>query len=157
MATQKQKRVTKASVDDIQLVKIAFPKKKKKINVGEDLGLAGYSEVEFVMWADPSVRTIARILSPLAKAEEDITNDDGDAYFDAMHQIFIETNIDGISFDTLEDTIMAYDHPHLPYGFIGQVAAFYCTKLITESDALKKVFNLSEEVETSGGDNKSAE
>ena len=157
MATQKQKRVTKASVDDIQLVKIAFPKKKKKINVEEDLGLEGYGTVEFVMWADPSVRTIARVLSPLSKAEEDITNDDGDAYFDAIHQLFLETNVEGISFDTLAETIESYDHPHLPYGFIGQVAAFYCTKLITESEALKKVFNLSEEVETSGGDSSEKE
>jgi hypothetical protein len=145
------------SVNDVSFVTITFPKKKIQIDVGDDLGLSEYQGVKFSMWADPSVRTIARILSPLSKEEGDLTEADGDAYFDALNQIILETNIEGISFDTLEDTIEAYDHPHLPYGFIGLVASFYCTKLITESDALKKVFRVSEEAETSGESNSSGE
>lgn len=148
-----KKKVAKDnSVNDIQLVKIAFPKKKVSIDVGDDFGLTEYTGVKFIMWADPSVRTIARILSPLSKEEDELTEVDGDAYFDALHQIILDTNIDGIDFSTLESTIGAFDHEHLPYGFIGQVASFYCTKLITESEALKKVFNLLDDPEISGDD-----
>ena len=142
------------SVSDIQLVKIAFPKKKVSIDVGEDLGLTDYTGVKFIMWADPSPRTIARILSPLSKDEDKLTEADGDAYFDALNEVFLDTNIEGIGFGTLRETIESFDHGSLPYGFIGLVASFYCTKLITESEALKKVFRLSDDQETSGDDSK---
>jgi hypothetical protein len=154
MADKKKVATKDNSVSEIQLVKIAFPKKKVSIDVGEDLGLTEYTGVKFVMWADPSVRTIARILSPLSKDEGELTEADGDSYFDALHEIILDTNIEGVSFGTLEETIESFDHGSLPYGFIGLIASFYCTKLITESEALKKVFNLSDDPETSGDDSK---
>jgi hypothetical protein len=124
------------------------------IDVAEDLGLVDYPGIKFVMWADPAVTTIARILTPLAKKEDDITPDDGDAFFDALNEVILDSNIEGIEFGSLEKVIKAYDHPHLPYGFVGTVATFYCMKIITDSEALKKVFNLPDGQETSGEDSK---
>jgi hypothetical protein len=140
-----------------QLVKIAFPKKRVVIDCEADLGIEEYSGVQFVMWADPSVSVIANILSPVSKSDDEITARDADSYFDAIHEIVIDSNIEGLDFSTVDSTIESFDHKSLPWGFVSQVVTLYCAKVITESESLKKMFGLSSSPESSGEDSSSEE
>lgn len=140
-----------------QLVKMAFPKKKVTIDVEEDLGIEGYGGVQFVMWADPSVTVIANILSPISKDEDSITSRDADSYFDAINEVVIDSNIEGLDFSSVDAVIESFDHKSLPWGFVSQVVTLYCAKVITESESLKKMFGLSSSQEDSGETSSSEE
>lgn len=158
MATTKKVENKKRPVSDTaQLVKIAFPKRKVVIDVGEDLGLPDYEGVKFVMWDDPSISVIANVILPLAKDQDELTNSDGDAYFDALNEIILDSNVEGLDFSSVKATMESFDNKSLPWGFISEVAALYCSKLITESESLKKMFGLSKVAESSGEDKKSEE
>lgn len=150
MTEQKKNQRSKRPVNEVQLVKIAFPKKRVVVDVGDDLGLADYEGVKFVMWADPSVQVIANTILPLSKTDEETKQSDADAYFDALNEIILDSNIEGLSFATIDDTIDSFDHSGLPWGFVAQVAALYCAKVISESESLKKMFGLSDSPENSG-------
>ena len=140
---------------NIQMVKIAFPKKRVVIDVGEDLGVSEYDGVKFVMWADPSITVLARIISTLTKADPD--QGDADNYFDALREVMLDSNIKGLDFSTTAAIAESVDHPSLPWGFIMQIATLYCVKVISESNALKKMFGLSDVVESSGEDKNETE
>lgn len=147
--SDKQSTKKKPAVNEnIQLVKIAFPKKRVVIDVGDDLGLSDYTGVKFVMWADPSITVLARIINTLTKEEPD--QSDADNYFDALHELMIDSNIEGVDFSTVTSIAESVDHPSLPWGFIMEVATMYCVKVISESNALKKMFGLSDSQENSG-------
>lgn len=151
-----KKPAKKGVTNDIQLVKIAFPKKKVTIDVVEDLGMpSDYEGVKFVMWADPSIAVLTGVLSATTKDEP--TESDADTYFDSIKELIIDSNIDGLDFSTLEGAITAFDHKSLPWGFVGQVAAFYCAYVITQSEHLKKMYGLSEPPANSGEGNNSEE
>lgn len=149
MAETKEPTKKKAPVaENIQLVKMAFPKKRVVIDVGDDLGISDYAGVKFVMWADPSIAVLARALHTMTKDEPD--QSDADNYFDALNELLLDSNIEGVDFSNPTAIAESFDHPSLPWGFIMQVVTMYCVKVIDESNALKKMFGLSEEAETSG-------
>lgn len=147
--SEKQTTKKKTGVNEnIQLVKVAFPKKRVVIDVGDDLGISDYAGVQFVMWADPSITVLSRTISTMGK--EELDQSDADNYFDALNELFIDSNIEGVDLSSTTAIAEAVDHPSLPWGFIMQVATLYCVKVIDESKALKKMFGLSDEVESSG-------
>ena len=157
-ATKDKQAPKKGLTNDVQLVKMAFPKKKVVIDVVKDLGMSEeYAGVQFVMWDDPSITSLAKVFVSTNKDDESTTQEDADGYFDALTEILIDSNIDGVSFSTREDVIDSFDAIGLPWGFVSQVATLYCLKVVSESNSLKKVFGLSEVVETSGDDSKDPE
>ena len=157
MTTKKKKKIPQLK-NDVQLVKIAFPKKRSVIDVAVDLGMdEEYEGVKFVMWADPSIAVIQGVLLAQVKEEEDITDKDADAYFDALTEIFIDSNLDDVSFSTSKEVQDSFDAMGLPWGFVAQVAILYCVKVIDESESLKKMYGLLDNPETSGEDSEKAE
>jgi hypothetical protein len=143
--------------DNIKLVKIAFPKKRVTVDVSEDLGMTDYPGVKFVMWDDPAIGILANVVLPLSKDDKELTDSDADAYFDALNELILDSNIEGLDFSTVTSTAESFDHKSLPWGFISQVAALYCAKVITESNSLKKMFGLSGRAESSGENNNETE
>ncbi len=149
MATAKKKKATQLT-NEVQLVKIAFPKKKTVIDV-TDLGMEEeYKGIKFVMWADPSIAVIQSVLYAQTGDEKELTDEDADQYFDALTELLIDSNIEGISFATSKDVQDSFDAMGVPWGFVSMVCALYCVKVIDESEALKKMYGLLEEAETSG-------
>ena len=116
--------------------KIKFPKNKRKIEV-VDIGMKDYPGVFMYVWDDPSREVVFTLIRSVLA--ENPTEESVNAYFDAACRYIIESNVDGLNFDTVEDTIDSFRHPDLPWGFMYEFIALAVAELMEESNKLKKV------------------
>lgn len=137
--------------------KVSFPKTTKIVDVSEDLGIEGYNGVKFEMWRDPSRKVLLTIIGSFAINEDSLTETDANDFFSAISELIIDSNIEGISFDTQEETEKAFNADNLPWGFVYSVIVSYVVKIIDESESLKKVFGLSTDQKDSGDSKKNQE
>lgn len=129
--------------------KIKFPKKGQKIRVS-DIGMEDYPEVVMTVWNDPNGHIITKMVYSVTKATDDITDEDAEEYFAAVTEYIMDSNIEGLSFDTIEETKASFEHPSLPFGFLYEFVVLALGKLIEESDRLKKVRVASSEEQGDG-------
>lgn len=123
--------------------KIKFPKKTKLVNVTRDLGMdETYEDVEFLVFDDPPRSIVGAIMRAITLTDEEAAQDNSqqivDEYFEAVTELIIDCNIEGLSFNTADETVESFESKIIPWGFLYDFVVFYISYLITESDRIKK-------------------
>lgn len=131
--------------------KIKFPKKTVELSP-VDLEMADaelYKEVKITFWDNPS-RTTVRGLFKLVSAAGDflkgMSNDElrqlEKEFYASVSQIVVDTNIEGISFDTPEEAMAAFEADHLPMGFMHEAVTNYVIYMFKYNEKVKKALGL---------------
>jgi len=71
-------------------------------------------------------------------------------YYNAASQLIFDTDLDGLSFDTAEDTEAAFENDKLPLTFLYRAVGEYIALLFQTHSELKKIMKRAAELETSG-------
>lgn len=130
--------------------KIKFPKTYEDINI-TDLGVPGVEEggVIFRFWDNPSKAAVEHILRVVSAESKDLLampehklKEWDEKYNQAIAALVIDCNLEGVSFETVEDVEAAYENPDLPIGLVHQVIVGYITKLLGENERVKKTVGL---------------
>ena len=145
--------------------KIAFPKKTTKVSLA-DLGFEdeAYDEFYFEFWKDPSRKVVFDLLESVVQSVDELRGlskeeqvDTSERFFMAVSRVIVDTNIDGLSFETEEDAQNSFSHPDLPWGFMYTVVTSYVLRLLETQQALKKTLEQSAETLNSGKSKKQKE
>jgi hypothetical protein len=137
---------------------IQFPKGEEKILV-TDLGL-NYPGVEMYVWDDPSQPVCTDLLMTLVRHKQELDEATIGKFFQAVTRYVIRSNIDGLKFDTVEDTIASFQHPDLPWGYMYEFITLAVGKLLDDNEKLKKALealssNLDSGLDKSNGESES--
>lgn len=132
-----------------------FQKSHKVINTKEDWGFD--NEHRIAVWKDPSEEVAYGLLSIIGstksdieeKSEEELIEMNHDFYY-YVSQCIIDTDIEGLSFDTPEDAEKAFDSPEVDWIFLWNVLGKYIETIFESSYAIKKVLRRTGKIGTSG-------
>ena len=145
--------------------KLAFPKKTTRVFL-RDLGFEEdtYEDFYFDFWKDPSRSVVFDLLESVVQSVDELKGlshadqvDTSERFFAAVSRAVMDTNIDGLSFDTEEKTRKSFAHPDLPWGFMYTVVTSYVLRLLETQQALKKTLVESAKTLNSGNDNEQKE
>lgn len=78
-------------------------------------------------------------------------------FFKAVTLMILDSDIKGISFDTVEDTKAAFVFDKIPLGFLYSVVTLYLARVMGVSDDLKKAPVTPPEVSLSGKESEKKE
>ena len=139
--------------------KKAFPKKYVDIDI-KDLGFFKYADdgIAFRFWSDPSQEVIYTLMKTtiFATKEEVIAMNDEEkerlnrSFMECATELIIDCNIEGLSFNTPEETEESFYHPALPWSFLFEIIQQYIIRLMTEHNRLKKTLSRLAETASSG-------
>lgn len=117
--------------------KIKFPKRIATINVAEDLGMDEYPGVTFDVWEDPSRAVVGALLKAVMWTEEQ-TDEEAEEFFGHVSNFIVDCNIEGVSFDTLDDVVDAFKSDVLPWGFLFELIVLLTARLLEKNEKIKK-------------------
>lgn len=139
--------------------KKAYPKKTVYRHLKNDLGLDEDVTIEF--WANPSRAVCMNIMLVLGAAfdAESKKRIEGLAdlekmFYESISELIVDTDIEGVSFDTPESTMKAFEHPGIPWHVFTDAIIVYISELTNKYEPLKKVLSLYSSESTSGQETK---
>jgi hypothetical protein len=130
-------------------------------NLDTDFGLGADIDIEF--WRDPSREIALGLIEILVirhqydELPEDQLQEFDDKYWHYASEVFIDSSVEGVSFDTPEECEKAFDNPDLPWGIFHMAMIMYIAWLTENNVNLKNVLRRLAEASASGDDNKEEE
>ena len=114
------------------------------INTKEDFGLD--VEIGVAYWNNPSRSVLGVLINVISTDNETLTSMDDsnqtefiDKFFDVMPDFILESDLDGLEFDTKDKAIASFEHPELPMGFMYRVVVHLVLRVLTEAEYVKNV------------------
>jgi hypothetical protein len=128
-----------------------FKKRRKSVdktysivNTKTDLGLD--VEIQLAYWNNPSRKVISVLIDVISSDNESLTDMEDEQqkefvnrFFDVIPDFILESDLDGLEFDTQEKAVESFEHPELPIGFMYKVVVHLVLRVLTEADYLKNV------------------
>lgn len=135
-----------------------FKRNVVELNLRDDFPLN--QDITVAFWEDPSRQVISdlfRIIGTTGDEMDELSEVEKEAlddrYFECVSLIFVDCDIKGISFNTVESSKKAFEDERLPWGVFHQAMLLYVDRLTEEYSALKnalrRVRKLSDSGETS--------
>jgi hypothetical protein len=111
-------------------------------HLDKDYDLEQDITVEF--WKDPSRKVVMDLLEILGRQTSDsITEEEAERidvrYYECVSLIIVDCDIEGISFDTPDESRAAFEAEFLPWGIFHQAMMLYVAELTREHSILKNV------------------
>lgn len=138
--------------------KIVFPKQSKTFDM-VDLGIDGADGVLFKFWVNPSkpvmkalYDVIMRDQAAFMALEDHELEEMEQQYYEALTQVIVETNVDSLRFDTVDDVKKSFEAEDVPIGFVHKVVVGYVHQMLEENDSVKKALALYHLASNSGKD-----
>lgn len=110
----------------------------------EDFGL-GEVGYKIAFWADPSRPIVSKFLNVMFTKREELDEMDeeelkkiNEDFWVAVSSIIVDTNIEGLSFDTPEEAQASFDSPDIDHNFLIDCIMSYVQSVLSESSLLKK-------------------
>ena len=128
-----------------------FPKKSITLTPVDLKMLDGemYEEIKFKFWDNPSRSAVIGLFKFasasgefLEKLSVDKLRQVEEEFYYSVSQIVIDTNIDGISFDTPDLVKEAFEADFIPMGFLMEAVTAYVTYMLEYNDKVKKALAL---------------
>ena len=126
-----------------------FKKRRKSVeksyavvNTKEDFGFD--IEIQIAYWDNPSRSVLGKLIKVISTDNEALTSMDEsdqtkflDEFFGVMPDFILESDLDGLEFDTKEQAIAAFEHPELPMGFMYTAVVHMVLRVLTEGEYIK--------------------
>lgn len=143
---------------NVRMKKRAFKPPTVVRNLKDDYDLEADINVQF--WKNPSQEVtigLMRIIGMSGSGDEQATPEEfeelDNLYFEYMSLLIIDTDIEGISFDTPEQAREAHFAKFLDWGIFFQAAIMYLNELTNDYENLKKLLDRVARLSTSGTSN----
>lgn len=136
--------------------------KKKKLtqnteilNLKKDLGLE--QDITVAFWKDPSRTIIFDLISIISDDDAESLSDEEKEkknfrYFECASLMLVDSDVPGLSFDTPEKTMLAFDDERIPWGTFHQALLMYLAKLTDDYQVLKNALRRAKKLSSSGNE-----
>ena len=114
------------------------------INTKDDLGMD--VEIQIAYWNNPSRAVFGDLVDSIATPSEKLDAMDeqqqqsfSDKYFAAVTELLIESDLLGLDFNTVDETLASFEHPELPMQFMHKLVINLVLRILTEAGYVKNV------------------
>lgn len=135
-----------------------FQKAYRIYNTKKDFGLD--AEAQFAMSADPSRDVLIGLIEAISDSSEadfdslsEVEQQElNDRFFYYVSEVVVDCDIDGLSFETPEETEESMLATNIDWHFMFNVLGAYIQQILAVHSTLGKAFQTSEEKENSGSE-----
>ena len=114
------------------------------INTKDDLGMD--VEIQIAYWNNPSRAVFGDLVDSIATPSEKLDAMDeqqqqlfSDKYFAAVTELLIDSDLVGLDFNTVDETLASFEHPELPMQFMHKLVINLVLRILTEAGYVKNV------------------